>query len=75
MPSGDPPMRRAGGPAHRGVVRQYLVNIGRDDDDRVCGTVVRNGQVPARFSGWLELLGLLEGDAEAVDTMEKGADR
>jgi hypothetical protein len=56
-------------------VRQYLVSIGRDDDDRVCGTVIRKGQVPARFSGWLELLGLLEGDAEAVDTMEKGADR
>ncbi|HLM63494.1 MAG TPA: hypothetical protein VK306_04275 [Acidimicrobiales bacterium] len=56
-------------------MRQFLVKIGRDDDDRVCGTVARNGQVPAHFCGWLELLGLLEGDAEAVDTMEKGADR
>ena len=68
-------MRPAATAGHRGVVRQYLVKIGRDDDDRVCGTVARNGQVPAHFCGWLELLGLLEGDAEAVDTMEKGADR
>jgi hypothetical protein len=55
-------------------VRQYLVEIGRDDEDRVCGTVAREGLAPTPFAGWLELLGLLEGDAGTSIPPDEGAD-
>ncbi len=46
----------------RGV--RVLLDIGRDGDGRVVGRLTLPGGVPVRFSGWLELLHLLEGPAE-----------
>jgi hypothetical protein len=41
-------------------MQRFHLDIGRDDEDRVCGHVARAGGVPVPFSGWLELLRLLE---------------
>jgi hypothetical protein len=52
-----------------GVVRA-LVDIRRDDDGRVVGHVTQPGGAPVRFSGWLELLHLLEGHADDDSSQE-----
>jgi hypothetical protein len=57
------PTRRV---AHTATVR-FLLEIGRDGDGRVTGHVSRAGDGPARFSGWLELLRLLEERASTID--------
>lgn len=46
-------------PAQTGVVR-FLVDISRDSDGRVAGRLQGTGGGPVPFSGWLELLRLLE---------------
>jgi hypothetical protein len=60
-------MRHAGWPAHAVGVQRYLLDIGRDDDDRITGHVTRAGQAPVAFSGWLELLRLLEDRIDGTD--------
>jgi hypothetical protein len=52
---------------------RFLVDISHDgDDDRVVGHVAREGQEPVPFSGWLELLRLLEDRAVTVDDSRGG---
>jgi hypothetical protein len=46
------------------------VDIRRDDDGRVVGHVTQPGGAPVRFSGWLELLHLLEGHADDDSSQE-----
>jgi hypothetical protein len=42
------------------VIVRFLVDISRDGDGRVTGHVEGSGDGPVPFSGWLELLRLLE---------------
>ena len=60
-------MRHAGWRAHAAGVQRYLLDIGRDDEDRIIGQVTRAGEAPVAFSGWLELLRLLEDRADGPD--------
>jgi hypothetical protein len=48
-------------------VQRFLLDIGRDDEDRIIGEVTRAGEAPVPFSGWLELLRLLEDRADGTD--------
>ena len=66
-------MRGPGNPAHRRAVR-VLVDIGRDGDGRVVGQVTGAGRAPERFTGWLELLHLLEDHADGMTTQKEGTD-
>jgi hypothetical protein len=52
-------MRPGPSPAHHLTVR-FLVDISRDGDGRITGHVEGSGGGPVPFSGWLELLRLLE---------------
>ncbi len=45
---------------HCGRVPRFILDIGRDDDQRVCGHLTRERRWAMPFSGWLELLQLLE---------------
>lgn len=56
------------------MVQRYLLDIGRDDDDRVAGMLARAGETPVAFSGWLELLRLLEDRAELASADDGRAD-
>ena len=48
---------------------RYLIELARTDDDRVHGTVSREGVEDAvTFSGWAELLSLLEPDPREHET-------
>jgi hypothetical protein len=60
-------MRHSGWSAHAVGVQRYLLDIGRDDEDRIIGQVARAGEAPVAFSGWLELLRLLEDRADGTD--------
>lgn len=53
-------------------VQRFLLDIGRDDEDRVCGHVAREGEIPVPFSGWLELLRLLEDLADETTDIPMG---
>ncbi|HKH06012.1 MAG TPA: hypothetical protein VKA65_12660 [Acidimicrobiales bacterium] len=55
-------------------MQRYLLDIGRDDDDRVAGMLSRAGETPVAFSGWLELLRLLEDRAELASADDGRAD-
>ncbi len=44
---------------------RFLVDLERDQDGRVSGSVAADDQQPVPFSGWLELLRLLEDRADA----------
>jgi hypothetical protein len=55
----------------RGV--RVLLDIRRDGDGRVVGRLALPGGAPVRFSGWLELLHLLEGHADD-GSPEEGTD-
>jgi hypothetical protein len=57
-------MRRRTPVAHPGAVR-ILVDLERDPDGRVSGRIAGDDQQPVTFSGWLELLRLLEDRADA----------
>ena len=54
---------------------RFVIDVLRTEDDRVEGVVTREGgETPVRFSGWLELMHVLEPgavqdrwDAEPVD--------
>jgi hypothetical protein len=40
---------------------RFLIDVLRTEDDRVEGVVTREGgETPVRFSGWLELMHVLE---------------
>jgi hypothetical protein len=67
-------MRRSVVAAHAGAVQRFLLDIGRDDDDRVAGMLARAGETPVAFSGWLELLRLLEDHAELASADDGRAD-
>jgi hypothetical protein len=56
-------------------VQRFLLDIGRDGDDRVCGHVAHDGGVPVPFSGWLELLRLLEDLADDTANPHEGAEQ
>jgi hypothetical protein len=58
-----------------GDVQRFLLDIGRDGDDRVCGHVARDGGVSMPFSGWLELLRLLEDLADDTTNPREGAEQ
>jgi hypothetical protein len=58
---------------------QFIVELHHDDDGRISGRVVAGQADPMPFSGWLELLRLLEdaveADAEdALDMPDDGLD-
>jgi hypothetical protein len=55
------------------VVR-VLLDIRRDGDGRVVGRVTGPGGAPERFSGWLELLHLLEDHADGTIPEEQGSE-
>jgi hypothetical protein len=57
---------RAGGPGRTVAPVQVLMDIRRDGDGRVIGQVTPLGGAPVRFSGWLELLHLLEDHADEI---------
>jgi hypothetical protein len=44
---------------------QYLVDLSTDQDGRVSGQVATADESPVPFSGWLELLRLLEDRADS----------
>jgi hypothetical protein len=47
---------------------RYVVELQRTPDDRVEGVVLPEGcEVGAPFSGWLELLSLLEPPADSIE--------
>jgi hypothetical protein len=54
---------------HSRTVR-VLLDIRRDGDGRVIGEVTRRGGAPKRFSGWLELLHLIEDHADETTPQE-----
>lgn len=56
-------MRRRPPVAHRPHVR-FLVDLERDQDGRVTGQIAGDDQPPVPFTGWLELLRLLEDRAD-----------
>jgi len=52
-----------------GSKMRYLIELARTDDDRVQGTVSREGVEEAvTFSGWAELLSLLEPESRETAT-------
>jgi hypothetical protein len=55
------------------VVQRFILEIGRDEDDRVCGHVASDGGSSVPFSGWLELLRLLEDLADDTTYLSEGA--
>jgi hypothetical protein len=65
-------MRGTSPAAHRGVVR-VLVEMRRDGGGRVAGVVTPDGEAPRCFTGWLELLHLLEAHTDSDDG-QQGAD-
>jgi hypothetical protein len=65
-------MRPRASKGDRRAVR-VLLDIGRDGDGRVVGRLWLPGGAPTRFSGWLELLHLLEGPADDGSS-EEGSD-
>jgi hypothetical protein len=44
---------------------QFRVELDHDEEGRISGEVVAGGAPPMPFSGWLELLRLLESAVEA----------
>jgi hypothetical protein len=51
---------------------RFLIDVLRTEDDRVEGVVTREGgETPVRFSGWLELMHVLE--PAAVDDRRNAA--
>jgi hypothetical protein len=47
---------------------RYVIELRRTADDRVEGVVLpEGGEVGSPFSGWLELLSLLEPAADAIE--------
>jgi hypothetical protein len=66
-------MRGPGGLVHRRRVR-VLLDIWRDRDGRVVGHVTASGGEPDGFSGWLELLHLLEDHADGTIPQHEGSD-
>ena len=56
-------MRAASSPSHAAPVR-FLVDLSSDADGRVSGEVAVADQPPVPFSGWLELLRVLEDRAD-----------
>lgn len=51
---------------------RVLLNIRRDGDGRVVGQVTPPLGAPVAFSGWLELLHLLEDHADEANTPDEG---
>lgn len=55
---------RAGSPRPQGAPVRFLVDLSSDADGRVSGEVAMADGPPVPFSGWLELLRVLEGRAD-----------
>jgi hypothetical protein len=53
---------------------RVLLDIWRDRDGRVVGHVTASGGEPDGFSGWLELLHLLEDHADGTIPQHEGSD-
>ena len=66
-------MRRSSRSSHRDLVR-VLLDIRRDGDGRVVGQVTGPGGAPERFSGWLELVHILEDHADGMVPEEQGSE-
>jgi hypothetical protein len=66
-------MRRSSCSSHRDLVR-VLLDIRRDGDGRVVGQVTGPGGAPERFSGWLELVHILEDHADGMVPEEQGSE-
>lgn len=62
-------MRRRWPAADSGVVR-VLLDIRRDGDGRVTGSVTPPAGTPVRFCGWLELIHVIEDHADDTDPKE-----
>lgn len=45
---------------------RFHVEMVRDEEGRIAGEVRSDGEAPSTFSGWLELLRLLEDRAELI---------
>jgi hypothetical protein len=60
---------------HGGVVPRFILEIERDGDDRVSGRLAREGRWSMPFSGWLELLQLLEDLADDTGNAFEGAEQ
>jgi hypothetical protein len=57
---------------HGGLVPRFILEIERDGDDRVTGRLAREGRWSMPFSGWLELLQLLEDLADDTENPREG---
>jgi hypothetical protein len=55
-------------------VPRFILDIGRDGDQRVSGQLTREGRWASPFSGWLELLQLLEDLADDTANPLEGAE-
>ncbi len=64
-------MRAGRHPSESGAVR-VLLDIRRDGEGRIVGHVRRQAGAPVRFSGWLELLHLLEDHADETILPDQG---
>ena len=64
-------------PASATVARvlRFTLDIERNGDDRVSGQLAREGQPAVPFSGWLELLQLLEDLADDMEAPFEGAEQ
>jgi hypothetical protein len=60
---------------HGGCVPRFILEIERDGDDRVTGRLAREGRWSTPFSGWLELLQLLEDLADDTDHLIERAEQ
>jgi hypothetical protein len=61
------------GPAAHDEDVRVLVEMRRDGGGRVTGVVTPDGEAPRCFTGWLELLHLLEAHTDSDDG-QQGAD-
>jgi hypothetical protein len=58
-----------------GAVLRFILDIDRNGDDRVSGQLAREGGPAVPFSGWLELLQLLEDRADDLEAPSEGAEQ
>jgi hypothetical protein len=63
---------RWGSPPLQGRAVRFVLELRSDDDGRVAGEVTGGDRPPTAFSGWLELLRVLE-DRTQTTTVEDGS--
>lgn len=72
---GDPPMWADPASVTLGAVLRFILDIDPDGGDRVSGQLAREGRPPVPFSGWLELLQLLEDRSDDQEAPFEGAEQ